>query len=341
MTTVTTKENADDLTLVKQLIEAHDLLIAEVGKVVYGQREVLELMLVSLLCRGHSLLLGLPGLGKTLMASSVAKVLDLQFCRIQFTPDLMPADITGTDVINENPETGKRCREFMRGPIFANVVLADEINRTPPKTQAALLQAMQEHEVSFGRKTYQLSPPFMVLATQNPIELEGTYPLPEAQLDRFMFCIRVFYPSRAEEIEIVKGTTTNYVPNLKVVMAAKQLIKLQEIVRGVPISDDVVDYSVRLARETRPEDGSGTKLKEVETYISYGGSPRASQYLILGAKARALLSGRYHVDFEDVRAMAKPVLRHRMVLNFRSRADGISSDQIIEKVLETVPEENP
>jgi len=336
---MTTNGNSDELALVERLAEAHDLLIQEVGKVVYGQREVLELMLVTLLCRGHSLLLGLPGLGKTLMASTMSRVLDLEFCRIQFTPDLMPSDITGTDVINEDPDTGKRFHEFLPGPIFANLVLADEINRTPPKTQAALLQAMQEHEVSVGRATYDLKPPFAVLATQNPIELEGTYVLPEAQLDRFMFCIQVSYPSPQEEVEIVKGTTTAHVPEVSKIMSADEVIQLQEIVRGVPVADDVVDYAVRLVGATRPDGAGEGTLEQVADYVSYGASPRASQYLVLGAKARSLLAKRYHVDFADVREIAKPVLRHRIVLNFRSRADHVTSDQIVDRVLMTVPEE--
>jgi len=328
----------DDLQLVERLLSAHERLVQEVGKVVVGQREVLELMIISLLCRGHALLLGLPGLGKTLMANTIARALDLEFCRIQFTPDLMPADITGTDVIDEDPDTGRRFREFLPGPIFANLVLADEINRTPPKTQAALLQAMQEHEVSVGRTTYDLKPPFMVLATQNPIELEGTYVLPEAQLDRFMFCIRVVYPSRSEEIDIVKGTTTAYTPEVATVIAADEVIRLQDIVRGVPIADDVIDYAVRLVAATRPGEESG-QLEDVQEYVTYGASPRASQYLVLGAKARALLAGSYHVNFEDVHALAKPVLRHRLVLNFRSRADRVEPDRIIEHVLASVAEQ--
>jgi len=333
------REITDELALVERLAQAHDLLMREVAKAVYGQREVLELMLISLLCRGHSLLLGLPGLGKTLMASTIAHALDLEFCRIQFTPDLMPADITGTDIIDEDPETRKRFREFLPGPVFANLILADEINRTPPKTQAALLQAMQEHQVSVGRKTYELPPPFMVLATQNPIELEGTYVLPEAQLDRFMFCIRVSYPSRAEEVEIVKGTTTTYTPDIRKVMVADEVMRLQRIVRGVPVADDVVDYAVRLVGATRPEPESAVPVEEVSRYVSYGGSPRASQCLVLGAKARALLAKKYHVDFADIRAVARPVLRHRLVLNFRSRADRVEADTIIARILETVPEE--
>jgi len=332
-------QQADELVLVERLREAHDTLMNEVAKAVYGQREALELILISLLCRGHVLLLGLPGLGKTLMASTVAKALQLDFCRIQFTPDLMPSDITGTDVIEEDPDTGRRFREFFPGPIFANIVLADEINRTPPKTQAALLQAMQERQVSVGRKTYELPPPFMVLATQNPIELEGTYVLPEAQLDRFMFCARISYPTRAEEVQIVQGTTTNAVPEIRSVMTADELLRLQHLLRGVPVADDVVDYAVRLVGATRPQAGGGAAPESVGRYVTYGASPRASQYLILGAKARALLARRYHVNFEDVRSVTSPVLRHRVVLNFRSRADRVEPDTIIEDILRTVPEE--
>ena len=328
----------DELALVERLREAHDTLMSEVGKAVYGQRDALELIFISLLCRGHVLLLGLPGLGKTLMAATVAKALQLDFCRIQFTPDLMPSDITGTDVIEEDPETGRRFREFFPGPIFANVVLADEINRTPPKTQAALLQAMQERQVSVGRKTYELPPPFMVLATQNPIELEGTYVLPEAQLDRFMFCARIAYPTPAEEVQIVRGTTTNAVPEVRPVMSSEELLRLQHILRGVPVSDDVVDYAVRLVAATRPQ-AAVAGPESVSRYVTYGASPRASQYLILGAKARALLAHRYHVNFEDVRSVTQPVLRHRLVLNFRSRADRVEPDTIVDDILRAVPQE--
>ena len=328
----------DELQLVERLLQAHDVLMNEVGKVVCGQKEALELILISLLCRGHILLLGLPGLGKTLMASTIARALDLEFCRIQFTPDLMPADITGTDIIDEDPETGRRTREFLPGPVFANLVLADEINRTPPKTQAALLQAMQEHQVTVGRQTYDLKPPFMVLATQNPIEMEGTYVLPEAQLDRFMFCVRIAYPSPEEEASIVKGTTTNALPDISQVMGADELLQLQRIVRGVPVADDVVDYAVRLVGASRPGFSPYTP-ENVAKYATVGASPRASQYLILAPKARALLANRYHVNFADVRAVAAPVLRHRIVLNFRSRADRIDADGLVAEILDRVPTE--
>ncbi|MBT3288897.1 MAG: MoxR family ATPase [Victivallales bacterium] len=328
----------DELQLVERLLQAHDILMNEVGKIIYGQKDALELILISLLCRGHILLLGLPGLGKTLMASTISRALDLEFCRIQFTPDLMPADITGTDIIDENPETGRRTREFLPGPVFANMILADEINRTPPKTQAALLQAMQEHEVTVGRKTYELPPPFMVIATQNPIEMEGTYVLPEAQLDRFMFCVKIAYPSPEEEASIVKGTTTNAIADISQVMGAEELLQLQRIVRGVPVADDVVDYAVRLVGASRPGFSDYTP-EHVQNYATVGASPRASQYLILGAKARALLANRYHVNFDDVRAMAAPVLRHRIVLNFRSRADRIDADGLVAEILDSVPTE--
>ncbi|MBN1518267.1 MoxR family ATPase [Candidatus Sumerlaeota bacterium] len=328
----------NDLKLVERLVEAHDKLMNEISKAVYGQREPLELMMISLLCRGHCLLLGLPGLGKTLMASTMSRAMDLEFQRIQFTPDLMPSDITGTDVIEEDPDTGRRHHKFLPGPIFANLVLADEVNRTPPKTQAALLQAMQERQVSAGRETYQLNPPFMVLATQNPIELEGTYVLPEAQLDRFMFCIKVHYTSPQDEVDIVKGTTSNFEPDVHKIMRADEVVQLQTIVRGVPVSDDVVSYAVRLTGATRPG-VNGNRLESVGKYVQYGASPRASQNLILGGKARALVNGRYHVDFADVKALAKPILRHRLVLNFRSRADNVDADQIVDEILESVKEE--
>lgn len=329
-------EKADAIALVKRLTEAHKQLMDEMAKAIYGQREALELIMISLLCGNHSLLHGLPGLGKTLMANSLSKALEMDFCRIQFTPDLMPSDITGTDIIDEDQETGKRFREFMPGPIFANLVLADEINRTPPKTQAALLQAMQEHEVSVGRNTYKLKEPFMVLATQNPIEMEGTYVLPEAQLDRFMFCIKLFYPAIQEEIDIVKNTTSNKKPDINAVMNPDEIIKLQEIVRGTPVSDDVISYVVRLVNATR---GEGVKVESVSNYVNCGASPRASQNLILGAKAVALLDGRYHVDFADVRKIVKPVLRHRLVMNFRAKADNVDSDSIIEDILAAVPQD--
>ena len=320
---------------VARLRQAREQLKAEISKAVVGQEQVIEHLLIALLCRGHALLIGVPGLGKTLMARTLARALNMEYRRIQFTPDLMPSDITGTDIIMEDPETGRRRLEFHRGPLFANFLLADEINRAPPKTQAALLQAMQELEVTVGRQTYPLAPPFFVVATQNPVEQEGTYPLPEAQLDRFMFNIPVEYPSSAEEAEIVKNTTTNAVVTQQPILSAEELLRLQALVRGVPVANDVVDYAVALSAASRPVTPA-RKQDEIHQFIRYGASPRASQYLVLGAKARALLSGRFHVDFEDVKAVAVPVLRHRLVLNFHARAAAVDADEIIRRILKQV-----
>jgi MoxR-like ATPase len=327
----------EDAAIVARLRDAYTKVKKEMSKVVVGQQEIIEHLLIGLLCRGHVLLLGVPGLGKTLMARTLAHTLDLEFRRVQFTPDLMPSDITGTDVIEEDPETRRHRMEFMPGPIFANFLLADEINRTPPKTQAALLQAMQEQEVSVGRRTHPLKPPFYVVATQNPIEMEGTYPLPEAQLDRFMFNVRVKYPSLDEEVQIVKGTTTTTTAKASPVLNADELLRLQDLLRGVPIADDVVRYASRLVATSRP--GESPPIDNIHKYISYGASPRASQYLVLGGKGRAILAGRYHVDFADIRALAAPVLRHRIVLNFHARADGIDTDEIVRCLLKAVPQE--
>ena len=332
---------ADDDQAVARLREARARLKAEIAKTIVGQDEVLESLLVAMLCRGHALMIGVPGLGKTLMARTLARALNMEYRRIQFTPDLMPADITGTDIIMEDSETGRRRLEFLRGPLFANFVLADEINRAPPKSQAALLQAMQELEVTVGRQTYPLAPPFFVVATQNPVEQEGTYPLPEAQLDRFMFNIPVNYPTPAEEAEIVKGTTSNAAVRLEPILSAEEVLHLQSLVRGVPVANDAVNFAVAISGYSRPpavslESTAKKKADDVHRFIRYGASPRASQYLILGAKARALLAGRYHVDFDDIRAMAIPVLRHRLVLNFHARADGIDADEIIRRILKQV-----
>lgn len=333
----------DDLAVIARLREARDRVKQEMAKVVVGQNEIVDSLLIGLLCRGHVLLLGVPGLGKTLMARTLARTLEMEFRRIQFTPDLMPADITGTDVMEENQATGKHRVAFLQGPVFTNFLLADEINRTPPKTQAALLQAMQEGEVSVGRETYRLKPPFFVVATQNPIEMEGTYPLPEAQLDRFMFNLKVQYPSVDEEVQIIKGTTSKLSAHADKVISSDEVLRLQEIVRGVPIADGVIRYTARLVAATRPgataAQTGGRSLETVHKYLAYGASPRASQYLVLGAKGRAILAGKYHVDFADIQAMAAPVLRHRLVLNFHARADNIDADTLVERLLKAVPVE--
>ena len=326
----------DDAAAVARLREAKQTVTHEIGKVVVGQGDAVEALLIGLLCRGHVLLHGVPGLGKTLMARTLSRTLDMQFKRIQFTPDLMPSDITGTEVMEEDASGHGHRLQFRPGPIFTNFLLADEINRTPPKTQAALLQAMQEGEVSVGNATYPLEPPFFVVATQNPIEMEGTYPLPEAQVDRFMFSVKVRYPTLDEEIEIIKETTGTLAPSAEAVRAAAEVVRLQGLVRGVPIADDVIRYAARIVAATRPGEG---KVLDFHKYLSYGASPRASQYLVLGAKARAILAGRYHVNFEDVSALAHPVLRHRLVMNFHARADRIDADAVVDRILKAVPTE--
>jgi len=321
-----------DLQIVEQLKDAHDRIIGEISKVIIGQRQVIDELLIALLARGHCLLIGVPGLAKTLLISTLARVLNLKFNRIQFTPDLMPSDITGTEIIEEDTTTGRKAFKFVKGPVFANIVLADEINRTPPKTQAALLQAMQEHEVTAAGTTYKLEEPFYVLATQNPIEQEGTYPLPEAQLDRFMFNLWVDYPSEDEEEQIVKSTTSAYQAELKVVLQREQILELQDLVRRVPVSDHVVDFAVKLVRKTRPNFDGAPKF--VQDWISWGAGPRASQYLILAAKTRAILDGRPTPEIEDVKAVTKPVLRHRLVTNFNAEADGVGTVEIVERLLQ-------
>jgi MoxR-like ATPase len=326
----------DDAAAVRKLAEARERIKHEVGRVIVGQSDVIDLMLAGLLCRGHVLLQGVPGLGKTLMARTLADTLAMEFRRVQFTPDLMPSDITGTDILKEDPTSGKHALEFLPGPVFTNFLLADEVNRTPPKTQAALLQAMQETEVTVGRQTYSLPRPFFVVATQNPIEMEGTYPLPEAQIDRFMFSLRVAYPSIDEEVRIVKGTTGTAVAKAAPALGSEEVVRLQELVRGVPIADSVINYAARLVNATRPGCGGAADLHK---YIAYGASPRASQCLVLGAKARALLAGRFHVDFADLKALAAPVLRHRLVLNFHARADKVDADALVERLLAAVPQE--
>ena len=328
------KSSKEDLLAVEKLREARDRIKKEIRKVIIGQDQVIDELLIALLSNGHCLLIGVPGLAKTLLISTISRVLDLKFSRIQFTPDLMPSDITGTEIIQENITTGERTFKFMHGPVFANIILADEINRTPPKTQSALLQAMQEHEVTAGGQTYKLTEPFFVLATQNPIEQEGTYPLPEAQLDRFMFNIYINYPSTEEENLIVKTTTSAYFWDLEKVMGAEEIIRLQKLVRKVPVSDHVINYSVKLARHTRPHSNEDySPLEYIKNWVSWGAGPRASQYMVLGAKTRAVLDGRYTPSCEDVRAVALPVLRHRIVTSFNAEADGVGTFEIIQRLL--------
>jgi MoxR-like ATPase len=327
---------ADELAAVEKLQKAYHDMRAELGKVIVGQEAVIEELLIALFCRGHALLVGVPGLAKTLLISTLARTLGLSFNRIQFTPDLMPSDITGTEVIEEDKTTGGRQLRFVRGPVFANVILADEINRTPPKTQAALLEAMQEHQVTAGGKQHRLPQPFFVLATQNPIEQEGTYPLPEAQLDRFMFNINVGYPTEDEEFQIVRLTTMGRTVDLKHILSGEEVMQLQEIVRKVPVADHVIRYALQFSRLTRKTEG-GNIPQFVSEYVSWGAGPRASQYLILAGKARALLKGRYHVSTEDIRQVALPVLRHRIVTNFNAEAEGMKSDTIVKRLIEHIP----
>jgi MoxR-like ATPase len=319
-----------ELEYARDLVAKHKAIRSEIAKVIVGQNEVIEELLIALLARGHCLLIGVPGLAKTLLISTLAEVLHLDFNRIQFTPDLMPSDITGTEILEQNISTGVKEFRFIKGPVFANIILADEINRTPPKTQAALLEAMQEHKVTAANTTYTLDEPFFVLATQNPIEQEGTYPLPEAQLDRFMLNIWLDYPSEKEEIDIVKSTTSEYKPSLTKVLSGKDLILYQDLVRYVPIADNVIEYVVKLVAKSRPKNTSAPDY--VKKYISYGAGPRASQYLVLGAKVRALLDGRFTPSIEDIRALAISVLRHRIVMNFNAEAEGVSTLDLIEKL---------
>ncbi len=325
-----------DLAAVENLNAAYTKIKEEIGKVIIGQNDVIEQLLISLLSAGHCLLVGVPGLAKTLLISTLARALNLKFSRIQFTPDLMPSDITGTEIIQEDHATGKREFRFVKGPVFANIVLADEINRTPPKTQAALLQAMQEHEVTAAGQTFKLEEPFFVLATQNPIEQEGTYPLPEAQLDRFMFNVYVDYPSHAEEQEIVKSTTAVLSYDLEQVLSGPDIIAFQQLVRRVPVSDHLVEYAVDLVRATRPTEATAPDF--VKNWVNWGAGPRASQYLILAAKTKAILEGRPTPGPEDIRFAAYPVLRHRIVTSFNAEADGVDTMEIIKRILETVKE---
>ena len=320
---------------VRELAGAFQAMTREIGKVIVGQQQVVEQLLMSLFSRGHCLLVGVPGLAKTLLVSTVSRILHLSFKRIQFTPDLMPADITGTDILQDDAETGRRKFVFLRGPIFANMILADEINRTPPKTQAALLEAMQEHHITAGTQTYPLPEPFFVLATQNPIEQEGTYPLPEAQLDRFMFNIKVSYPSRDEELAIMKRTTSGTQPDLEPILSAEKILQLQNVVRQVLVADHVFNYAADLVRATRPKEPTSPGF--ITDLVTWGAGPRASQYLILGGKARAILHGRLHVTTDDIKEVAYPVLRHRLVTTFNADAEGVSTDQIIERLIKSIP----
>lgn len=325
------QKNTNDVESVEKLSYAIKQIKQEIGKVIIGQDEIIDGLLVSLLSRGHCLLVGVPGLAKTLIIKTLAEVLDINFNRIQFTPDLMPSDITGTEIIDEDPVTNKRVFRFVKGPVFANIILADEINRTPPKTQAALLEAMQEHRVTAAGVTHTLEEPFFVLATQNPIEQEGTYPLPEAQLDRFMFNLWLDYPLFAEEIQIMKQTTSDYNPELKKVLDAEDLIFFQEFIKRVPVADNVIEYAVKFVNNTRP--ANGTTEKFITERVNWGAGPRASQYLILAAKTKAVIEGRFSPSIDDVKTFLVPVLRHRIIPNFSAEADGISSVDIINKLL--------
>ena len=328
-------DSADDVALADRMKAGRDRVIAELRKLIIGQQDVVGEVLLTLFVGGNSLIVGVPGLAKTLLIHTLARVLDLKFNRIQFTPDLMPSDITGTDIIQEDPGTGRRSMVFSPGPIFANIVLADEINRTPPKTQSALLEAMQEHRVTIQGRTYSLAEPFFVFATQNPIELEGTYPLPEAQLDRFMFHIVIDHPPEEEEFEVVRSTTALQDPVFERPVSGDDLVAFQRLVRRVPVAEPVMRYALTLARTTRPKSSLAPDF--VRKWVAFGASVRAAQYLVLGGKARALTSGRYHVSFDDIRALAHPVLRHRIITNFHAQSEGITTDTIIDQLLAAVP----
>jgi MoxR-like ATPase len=329
----------DDLEAIARLGSARKSLKSEIAKVIVGQEHIVDDLLTALFSRGHCLMIGVPGLAKTLMVRTIARAIDLEFNRVQFTPDLMPSDITGTEIIEEDRSTGGRVFRFVKGPVFANILLADEINRTPPKTQAALLQAMQELQVTVGGKTYELPNPFFVLATQNPIEQEGTYPLPEAQLDRFMFDIRISYPKPDEELEIAKSTTSDATVNVSKVLTGQEILQLQQIVRRLPVSDHVARYAVNLARSSRPEDEIAPAF--TKEYINWGAGTRAVQYLVLGAKARAAIAGEYNVTCAHVREVAALVLRHRIMTNFHAEAQGVTADKVVGMLLKHVPEPRP
>src|SRR6187455_1308488 len=328
-------DSPEDIALADKMNAAKQKIISELGKLIVGQDDVVHQVLLTLFVGGNSLIVGVPGLAKTLLIRTLAQVLDLNFNRIQFTPDLMPSDITGTDLIQEDPATGRRLMVFAPGPIFANIVLADEINRTPPKTQAALLEAMQEHRVTIQGRTYVLDEPFYVFATQNPIELEGTYPLPEAQLDRFMFHIVIEHPPEDEEFDVVRTTTAILDPKFERPVNGADLIAFQRLVRRVPVAEPVMRYALSLVRASRPK--SPTAPEQIKKWAAFGASVRAAQFLVLGAKARAITSGRYHVNFEDIRSIAHPVLRHRVLTNFHAQSEGITSDTLIDRLLEAVP----
>ena len=328
-------EAPDDVALADRLKAGREDILSELHKLIIGQAEVMEQALLTLFVGGNSLIVGVPGLAKTLLIQTMAKVLDLKFSRIQFTPDLMPSDITGTDIIQEDPDTGNRKMVFAPGPVFTNILLADEINRTPPKTQSALLEAMQEHRVTVQGRTYVLDEPFFVFATQNPIELEGTYPLPEAQLDRFMFHIVIEHPPEDEELEVVRTTTVIQKHEFRHAVTGADLVAFQELVRKVPVSEAVMRYALSIVRTSRSKDADAPEF--VKKWVAYGASVRAAQYLILGGKARAVTQGRYHVNFDDIKALANPVLRHRILLNFHAESEGVTSDQVVEQLLDAVP----
>ena len=320
----------DNVKLLEELVNKRENFYAEVGKVIVGQRDVLEYIFIALLCKGHVLLQGVPGLGKTLIIKTISKALDLKFNRIQFTPDLMPSDITGTEIITQNPDSGNRELKFIKGPVFSNIILADEINRTPPKTQSALLEAMQENKVTTGGITYDIESPFFVLATQNPIEQEGTYPLPEAQLDRFMFNVLIDYPSFEEEHSIVLSNTEMIENKINNIIKKSELLDFQQLVLNVPVSENVIDYSVNLVQSTRPND---SKNKTTLKYIEWGAGPRASSFLVLAAKAKAILAGKATPDIDDVNSVVKSVLRHRIILNFNAEAEGIKTDNVLDELV--------
>jgi MoxR-like ATPase len=330
---------SNDVAQAKVLVEAYQRVTAELGNIIVGQHEVIEQLLIAILARGHCLLEGVPGLAKTLMVRGLSQVMDLSFRRVQFTPDLMPADIMGTEVINEDPVTGRRTMNFLPGPLFAQMILADEINRTPPKTQSALLEAMQEHSVTIGGKTYPLPEPFFVLATQNPIEQEGTYPLPEAQRDRFLFHVKVAYPQREQEREIVTRTTSAFEASAKPVITGPEIIACQHLVRKVPVPDHVMDFVLDLVRSTRPHEAEAPAF--VKELVEWGAGPRASQFLVLAGKVRAMLQGRFHVTLDDIEAVALPILRHRIIPTFNAEAEGVNADAIVLRILAAVPRGTP